>query len=391
MALGRTTLSLAIIFLVILSSGCISDDEKPTVKVAIDVMGGDEQNVVQGNNTTFLFAIENNWKENATLVMSAGELPKDWEYSFIPESIELKKHKGSSVRLNISVPSDETNRGFDLKVTVKGQGSDVHIRSKRITVFVLDKEFSPELNVVDEGDTVYVNYTGFLSNGTVFDTTDEEIATDFRIGRVEEFQGRSNYEPQPFHPARGELVQGFDEGFANMRAGETKSFFIQEEKAYSIYEEVTINLTDTVALREEWTTNDFNRAFRQEPAMWMTVTHRKWNWTAQVVSIADDEPRTVTLEMQVNVGDTTEAFGWESEIISIDSSANEGVGEIVLLHKAQEDSPAQLYNSTAPKEFDYGEVIDLTSTTVTVRIQRSHHDLAGEDLIFVVKIDSFQE
>jgi hypothetical protein len=143
-------------------------------------------------------------------------------------------------------------------------------------------------------------------------------------------------------------------------------------------------------MREEWSTSEFGRAFRQDPAMWMDVTHRKWNWTAKVVAIADDELKTVTLELQVAVGDTTEAYGWESEVISVDSSANDGVGEIVLRHSAEEDSPAQLYNSTAPKEFDYGEVIELTDTTVTVRVQRSHHAMAGKHLIFVVMIHDFQ-
>ena len=125
--------------------------------------------------------------------------------------------------------------------------------------------------------------------------------------------------------------------------------------------------------------------------MWMVVTHRKWNWTAQVVAIDDDEERTVTIQLMISPGDVTETYGWESEVVSVDSTANGGVGEFVLRHDPGEvGSPAQLYNNTAPKEYDFGEVIELTDGTVTVRVQASHHELAGEDLIFAVKIHDFQ-
>lgn len=125
--------------------------------------------------------------------------------------------------------------------------------------------------------------------------------------------------------------------------------------------------------------------------MWLVVTHRKWNWTAQVVAIADDEETTVTLQLQVKPGDTTETYGWESEVVSVDSTADGGRGTIVLRHHPGEvGSEAQLYNASAPVEYDFGKVTGLTDTTVTVRVQSSHHALAGEDLIFVVKIHDFQ-
>jgi FKBP-type peptidyl-prolyl cis-trans isomerase 2 len=391
MRLGRTAITIGIICLLLLSTGCISSDDEVTPKVKIELMGESEQNVVQGNNTTFIFAIENNWKENATLVMGIKDIPKDWSVDFLNDSAVLGKNEGAGIFMNVSVPPDAKEQGHRLRVKVKGQGSDVHRASEVVTVFVLDSALSPELDVVSPGDTVYVNYTGFLLSGSVFDTTNEDIAEDFRIDRIDEFQGRTAYEPAPFHPARGELVKGFDDGFANMRKGETRSFYVDEDDAYSIHEEVTINLTESVPMKEEWTTNEFGRAFRQDPAMWLTVTHRKWGWDAQVVAIADDELETVTLELQVSPGDTIEAYGWETEVISVDSSANDGEGEIVLLHKPAMDSPAQLYNSTAPKEFDYGEVTEITDETVTIYLQRSHHGLAGFDLIFVVKIHEFQQ
>jgi FKBP-type peptidyl-prolyl cis-trans isomerase 2 len=348
--------------------------------------------VVQGNNTTFQFEIENNWKENATLKMSIGKVPDDWSVEFLPEESTLEKHTSTGVRMNVSVPPDARQNRHDLKVKVRAEGSDTHRKELVVTVFPLSSTIGHNLDVVTPGgDTVYVNYTGYLLNGQVFDTTSEAIGLSEGIEKAPSFVPRGTWDPQPFHPGKGELVPGFEAGFTNMRKGEYKSFFVSEEEAYSRYEEVTMNLTETVPMREHWSHNEFERAWRQEPAMWMVVTHRKWNWTAQVVNIADDEDETVTIQLMVSPGDTTETYGWESMVVSVDSTADGGVGEIVLRHDPGEvGSPAQVYNKTAPKEYDFGEVIEVTGTTVTIRVQTSHHELAGEDLIFWIKVHEFQ-
>jgi len=393
MALKTHALMSAVVALLLLTSGCIGGDDEPEVKIGFTLMGEDAQNVVQGNNTTFQFEIENNWKDNATLIMSSKKVPKDWSVDFLPERAVLEKSTGTGVRMNVSVPKDATQNRHDLEIWVKAQGSDVHKKFLIVTVFPLGSTIGHGLDVVTPGgDTVYVNYTGYLTNGQVFDTTDEDISYSAAIEKSPDYQPRSTYDPQPFHPGAGELVEGFEKGFTSMRKGEYKSFFVPEKEAYSIYNEVTINLTETISMREYWSSNEFERAFdHQAPAMWLIVTHRKWNWTAQVVNIADDDDKTVTLEFHVSPGETSDTYGWETEVISVDSTANGGEGTIVLRHHPGEvGSPAQLYNKTAPVEYDFGEVIELTDTTVTILVQASHHPLAGEDLIFWVKIHDFQ-
>ncbi len=392
MALKTNALMSVAVVVILLTSGCIGGDDEPEVKINLTLMGEDAQNVVQGNNTTFQFEVENSWKENATLVMSIGGLPNDWSIDFLPEEVTLEKHTSTGVRLNVSVPDDARQNRHDLKVKVRAQGSDVHKKYLYVTVFPLSSTIGHNLQVVTPGgDTVYVNYTGYLTNGQVFDTTVEEIALSEGIEKAPSWVPRNTYDPAPFHPGRGELVEGFEAGFTNMRKGEYKSFFVPEDQAYSRWEETTLDLIESVPMQEEWATSEFQRAWRQEPAMWMVVTHRKWNWTAQVVNIADDEAKTVTIQLLVSPGDTTETYGWESEVMSVDSTANGGVGEIMLRHHPGDvGDPAQVYNKTAPKEYDFGEVIELTDDDVTVRIQTSHHDLAGEDLIFWIKIHDFQ-
>jgi FKBP-type peptidyl-prolyl cis-trans isomerase 2 len=397
MRYGTALLSSAIVVLLVLSSGCLGGDDEPEVKVELELMGEKAQNVIQGNNTTFLFAIENNWKDNATLVVSVEKVPDDWSVDLLPPRAVLEKFTGTSVRVNISSPWDAKQKGYEFKIKLKAQGSDVHKDSQKVRVFILDSKVSPELDIVkDGGKVVYMNYTGYLSNGEVFDTNHENTSLSSSIPKAPSYQPRSSYDPTPFRPGSGQMITGFEAGIMGMRQGESKSFFIPEGQAYSDWQDLDINITEEVPLREKWSSNEFGRAFREEPAMWMVVTHRKWNWTAQVVSIDLDEQSTVTLLLQVEPGDETWTYGWKSVVLSVDSTANGGEGVIILDNNPDEDGPvvggpAQIYNASAPVEYDFGNVTEMTDTIIKVRIQRSHHDLAGEDLIFYVKVDHFQD
>lgn len=398
MRYGTALLSSAIVVLLVLSSGCLGGDDEPEIKVALILMGEKAQNVVQGNNTTFLFAIENNWKDDATLIVSVDKVPDDWTVDLIPPRAVLEeKFSGTSVRVNISSPWNAKQKGFEFNIQLKAQDSDVHKDSQKVKVFILDSTVSPELDIVETGGmVVYMNYTGYLTNGTVFDTNNENTSISSSIPKADSFQSRPVYEPTPFRPGSGQMIAGFEDGIMGIRKGESKSFFIPEDLAYSDWQDMDINITEEIPLREEWSSNEFNRAFREEPAMWMVVTHRRWNWTAQVVSIDLDEQQTVTLQLQVEPGDETDTYGWKSVVLSVDSTANGGVGVIILDNDPDEDGPvvggpAQMYNASAPVEYDFGNVVEITDTVIKVRIQRSHHDLAGEDLIFYVKVDHFQD
>lgn len=63
------------------------------------------------------------------------------------------------------------------------------------------------------GDTVRVNYTGRLSDGTVFDSTD-------------------NREPLQFKLGEDRLITGFEEAVMGMAPGESKTVELPPEEAY---------------------------------------------------------------------------------------------------------------------------------------------------------------
>lgn len=64
-----------------------------------------------------------------------------------------------------------------------------------------------------EGDTVKVHYTGKLSDGTVFDSSDERSPIEFTIGE-------------------GQVIPGFEEAVVGMEPGESKTATVPSEKAY---------------------------------------------------------------------------------------------------------------------------------------------------------------
>ncbi len=64
-----------------------------------------------------------------------------------------------------------------------------------------------------QGDTVQVNYTGKLGDGTVFDTS-------------------VNRHPLRFTLGKGQLIAGFERAVLGMNAGEKKTVVVPAEEAY---------------------------------------------------------------------------------------------------------------------------------------------------------------
>lgn len=92
-----------------------------------------------------------------------------------------------------------------------------------------------ENSVVKAGDTVQIDYTGELENGTVFDTSIEEVAKQAGI-----YNPNRPYEPLTFVAGAGQMIKGFDEAVIGMKVGEEKTITIPPEEAYGEYNESNI-------------------------------------------------------------------------------------------------------------------------------------------------------
>ena len=76
---------------------------------------------------------------------------------------------------------------------------------------------------IKTGDTVKVNYTGRLEDGSVFDTSLVE--------------GR---EPLQVTLGQGQLIKGFENGLIDMTEGENKTVTIEVEDAYGPYQDYMV-------------------------------------------------------------------------------------------------------------------------------------------------------
>ncbi|HCY26084.1 TPA: peptidylprolyl isomerase [Candidatus Nomurabacteria bacterium] len=68
------------------------------------------------------------------------------------------------------------------------------------------------------GDTLIMNYTGRLTDGTVFDSN-----VDPKFNHVTPFE---------FTLGAGQVIKGWDEGLIGVKVGEKKTLTISSDKAY---------------------------------------------------------------------------------------------------------------------------------------------------------------
>ncbi|MFC3416318.1 FKBP-type peptidyl-prolyl cis-trans isomerase [Algoriphagus hitonicola] len=80
---------------------------------------------------------------------------------------------------------------------------------------------------VTPGTTMYVNYAGYLLDGTLFDTSWEEIAKENEM-----YDPERPYEPLPVNVGMGQVIPGWDEGLLLLKNGSKAKFLIPSPLAY---------------------------------------------------------------------------------------------------------------------------------------------------------------
>ena len=86
---------------------------------------------------------------------------------------------------------------------------------------IINQNTTPTKNmeqIAKAGDTLVMNYTGKLTNGTVFDSN-----IDPKFNHVQPFE---------FTLGAGQVIKGWDEGLVGMKVGEKKTLTIPPEKGY---------------------------------------------------------------------------------------------------------------------------------------------------------------
>ncbi|MBU7014461.1 MAG: FKBP-type peptidyl-prolyl cis-trans isomerase [Theionarchaea archaeon] len=118
------------------------------------------------------------------------------------------------------------------------------------------------------GDTVFVNYTGTLDTGEIFDTSFEEVAMDDSQAKVWWFKLRTGYEPLEIVVGKGNVLPDFEMALIGMREGQKKEIAVAPERAAGLKDSTKIKeipLIQTLNKEEELTIEEFKTNFRQDP------------------------------------------------------------------------------------------------------------------------------
>ncbi len=260
--------------------------------------------------------------------------------------------------------------------------------------------FSHTLDSVSAGNTVAVMYTGTLENGTIFDTSDEEVAKKAGI-----YNPQRPYEPLEFVVGAGQMIKGFDEGVRGMKIGEKKKFILTPDQAYGTYDPTkmqsipridVINRTIDINKSIEVPQAQFKQLFNDDPKVGQIYTTTQVPFKYQVKAIKTDK---VVLEIAAKVGDVfiLPQTPWSSEVIE--------VGQMIKLRHNPKDKqiiPTAFGNATlevnaknitinvqpllgAPIQTPFGQAV-IKSFNATSIILDLNHPLAGKTLMFDVEV-----
>ncbi|WP_405605051.1 peptidylprolyl isomerase [Polaribacter sp. Asnod1-A03] len=88
------------------------------------------------------------------------------------------------------------------------------------------------MSQVKENNTVKVNYTGKLSDGQIFDTSEGKEPIEVTLGQ-------------------GQLIPGFEQGLIDMKLNEKKTISITKDEAYGDVNEALIQEVDKANLPQD--------------------------------------------------------------------------------------------------------------------------------------------
>lgn len=98
---------------------------------------------------------------------------------------------------------------------------------------------------VAKNDTVTVDYTGWLDDGTVFDTSNETVAREAGIYDI-----NNTYVPISFMVGAGEVIDGFDTAVVGLKANESRNITLAPDQAYGDYDASLIQPVNLTLLQE---------------------------------------------------------------------------------------------------------------------------------------------
>lgn len=227
----------------------------------------------------------------------------------------------------------------------------------------------PSNETAKNGDVVVIDYVGRYNNGTVFDTSVEEIAKTAGI-----YGAGRDYQPVVLTIGLGEVVPGIEKALVGMKPDEEKTVVITPDIGYGQWSPENIEelprIQNTSRI-ESVAADVFENTTGQKAAAGTTINLPEMRWSVTILDVNGSEvvikhnPKNGTIVPTI-FGNTTLTVTDDRIYAKLDVKP----GDRILTEEG------------------YFTVINVTDTTMTVD---ANHELAGQTIIFTIKLISINQ
>ncbi|WP_410766290.1 FKBP-type peptidyl-prolyl cis-trans isomerase [Haloferax sp. DFSO60] len=88
---------------------------------------------------------------------------------------------------------------------------------------------------IELGDRVAIQYVGRFEDGSVFNTSQYEVAVEHGLAAAQE-RDESEYRPLSFVVGAGEIIEGLDEAVLGMAVGDESTVTVPPEEGYGAFD-----------------------------------------------------------------------------------------------------------------------------------------------------------
>lgn len=357
--------------------GCTST---PAAAPALSIKAVDGSlKAVPGTNVTFMLKVKSTQKIPDTVALSISAQPALWSTALSCSTVELSARGSKGVMLEVSIPAGEVAAERAIKVRA---ASTLRSFSATCTVKATVKpSFGLPLDLVRAGNTIKVDYTGYLATHEVFDSSVKAVGSDQAFAKSASFKAPTDgtYQPLTFQVNSGQMIKGFDAAVVGMGKGQTRTIRVPPALGYGKFETQRVNLTETFPMKFTLPRLNFTITYGEEAVPNKVVVEPFWGWKVQVLSTSPD---TVSLMIMPEINSTLFPYGWETKVLEVNGSADGGTGRVTVRHYPGTGGNVTVRSMKA-------DIADLTQTYADLSYNlNTGNVLATQDLYFTIRVVS---